>query len=148
MKIMNVLVALLICCIYSSQLLVLPCVLLPFSIPKLQKQAIATLRDMLVRHDLDHSPESRSHIALLYIPLLGIVMDNFTRLWRDFSNSGQNQMNSSSSDSREFDLGEDAEAVTSFFQNRSGISKLVASKPALSAAVSKIQYILLYAAIE
>ena len=53
--------------------------------PKLREQAIQVLRDLLAGHDSDlryNSPEARSKIASIYLPLLSVVMDNYQLLYK------------------------------------------------------------------
>ena len=52
---------------------------------KLHRQAINTVRDLIMSHDIDFDSGRRSRVALLYMPLLGIITDHYTRLCRDFS---------------------------------------------------------------
>ena len=52
---------------------------------KLREQAVEVLRDLLASHDSDiryTSPETRSRIACIYLPLLSVVMDNYCRLYK------------------------------------------------------------------
>ncbi|XP_065185199.1 dedicator of cytokinesis protein 7-like [Sycon ciliatum] len=55
---------------------------------RLHRQAITALRDLIMSHDIDprlKDQESRSRIAPMYIPMLVIMMDHYTRFCRDFS---------------------------------------------------------------
>jgi len=52
---------------------------------KLKEQAIQVLRDLLASHDSDsrfNSSECRATIASIYLPLLTIVMDNYSHLYK------------------------------------------------------------------
>jgi len=51
---------------------------------KLREQAVELLRDLMASHDADpryQSRRSRERIAILYMPLLSIVMDNLANLY-------------------------------------------------------------------
>lgn len=51
---------------------------------KLREQAVEVVRDLLASHDADpryQSQSSRERIAMLYMPLLSIVMDNLANLY-------------------------------------------------------------------
>ena len=50
---------------------------------KLREQAVEVVQDLFASHDADpryQSPSSRERIAMLYMPLLSIVMDNVANL--------------------------------------------------------------------
>ncbi len=52
---------------------------------KLREQAIQVLRDLLASHDSDaryNSPESRARIASIYLPLLSVLMDSYSHLYK------------------------------------------------------------------
>ena len=52
---------------------------------KLREQAVEVLRDLLASHDSDvryNTPVAQSRIASIYLPLLSIVMDNYSGLYR------------------------------------------------------------------
>ena len=52
--------------------------------PKLREQAVELVRDLLASHDADpryQSKKSRERIAMLYMPLLSVVMDNLANLY-------------------------------------------------------------------
>ena len=51
---------------------------------KLRELAVLLIRDLFVAHDANpqyQSQSSREHIAMLYMPLLSIVMDNVANLY-------------------------------------------------------------------
>ena len=52
---------------------------------KLREQAVEVLRDLLSSHDSDiryTSSETKARIACIYLPLLSVVMDNYSRLYK------------------------------------------------------------------
>ncbi len=52
---------------------------------KLREQAIQVLRDLLASHDSDaryNNPESRARIASIYLPLLSVLMDSYSHLYK------------------------------------------------------------------
>lgn len=51
--------------------------------PSLNGKAIRCVRNLMTTHDLDArytEPETRARVAVLYLPLLGIVMDTIPQL--------------------------------------------------------------------
>lgn len=55
-----------------------------YRVPKLREQAVELVRDLMASHDADvryQSRRSRERIAMLYMPLLSIVMDNLANLY-------------------------------------------------------------------
>ena len=63
-------------------------------------------------------------------------MDNFTRLWRDFSAAVAGNSTRDDGDSNEYDLGEDGEMVANYFQNSSDACTLTSKKTNASSTVS------------
>ena len=62
----------------------------------MREQAVELVRDLMASHDADpryQSRRSRERIAMLYMPLMSIVMDNLANLyhggdgWDDWSTS-------------------------------------------------------------
>lgn len=54
-----------------------------FSNPSLHGKAIRCIRNLMTSHDFDpryREPEVTARVAVLYIPLLGIVMDTIPQL--------------------------------------------------------------------
>ena len=53
---------------------------------KMRELAVELVRDLFASHDANpryQSQSSRERIAMLYMPLLSIVMDNLTNLYHD-----------------------------------------------------------------
>lgn len=58
--------------------------------PSLHGKAIRCVRNLMTAHDLDPryvEPETRARVAVLYLPLLGIVMDTIPQLYSYISES-------------------------------------------------------------
>lgn len=56
---------------------------IPYRNPSLHGKAIRCVRNLMTTHDLDArytEPETRARVAVLYLPLLGIVMDTIPQL--------------------------------------------------------------------
>ena len=57
---------------------------------KLGELAVLLIRDLFASHDANpryRSQSSRERIAMLYMPLLSIVMDNVANLYHDWGSS-------------------------------------------------------------
>ncbi|XP_011300539.1 dedicator of cytokinesis protein 9 isoform X1 [Fopius arisanus] len=62
-------------------------------IVQIRKIAIATLRDLLAKHELDDRYENKgqmSRIAAIYIPWLGVVLENLNRLETSYETDDKN----------------------------------------------------------
>ena len=69
---------------YSSSLYVILINTYDYRMAKLRELAVALIRDLFASHDANpryQSQSSRGHIAMLYMPLLSIVMDNVANLY-------------------------------------------------------------------
>ena len=69
---------------YSASLYVIPIKGYNYRMAKLRELAVVLIRDLFASHDANsryQSHSSREHIAMLYMPLLSIVMDNIANLY-------------------------------------------------------------------
>ena len=69
---------------YSASLHVIPINAHDYRMAKLRELAVALIRDLFASHDANpryQSQSSRERIAMLYMPLLSIVMDNIANLY-------------------------------------------------------------------
>ena len=69
---------------YNASLYVIPINAHDYRMPKLRELAVALIRDLFASHDANpryQSKSSRERIAMLYMPLLSIVMDNVANLY-------------------------------------------------------------------
>lgn len=64
--------------------------------PTLHGKAIRCVRNLMTTHDLDTryaDPDARARVAVLYLPLLGIVMDTIPQLHSYLNDSHDNLQN-------------------------------------------------------
>ena len=69
---------------YSASLHVIPVSTHDYRMAKLRELAVALIHDLFASHDANpryQSQSSRKYIAMLYMPLLSIVMDNIANLY-------------------------------------------------------------------